>query len=83
MSVTMLKYHIDRLEKSLVKFGNHPLYDAIDLRTLTVNLSSFENIHDWIKNKNMPEHLKKNVIKAILSTNPPEEVKFELMLHLL
>lgn len=67
------------LKESKVKFGDHPIYNSIDLRTLTQDVLGFSNLTDWINSKNMPDHLKKNIIIAILSTNPPENVKNELI----
>jgi hypothetical protein len=82
-TVEQLYHFINSLENPKVKFGDHPLYDSIDLRTLTSDLIRFDNLEDWLKSKNMPIYLKENVIKAvikaILSTNPPEEVRNELV----
>lgn len=82
-TVKELYHFVNSLENPKVKFGNHPLFDSIDLRTLTSDLIRFDNLEDWLKNKNMPIHLKENIIKAILSTNPPEEVRNELILCML
>lgn len=67
------------LKESKVKFGDHPIYNMIDLRTLTHDILGYSNMKNWIDSKNMPDHLKKNIILAILSTNPPENVKNELI----
>jgi hypothetical protein len=79
----MLYYHIQSLENPTVKFGDHPIYNAINLRDLTHDIRNFPTIYDWLKNKNAPDHLRKNIVKALLSTEPPEEVKLELMAFLL
>ena len=98
MTTVIELYHfVNSLEDTKVKFGDrprlgsclwdqiyyYPLYNSIDLRTLTSDLIRFDNLEDWLKSKNMPIHLKENVIKAILSTNPPEEVRNELILCML
>jgi hypothetical protein len=82
-TVKELYHFVNSLKNPKVKFGDHPLYNSIDLRTLTSDLIRFDNLEDWLKSKNMPIHLKENVIKAILSTNPPEEVRNELILCML
>ena len=82
-TVEELRNFVDSLENSKIKFGDHPLFDLIDLRTLTNDLLRFDNLEDWLKSKNMPNHLKENVIKAILSTNPPESIKNELISFML
>lgn len=79
----ILHNHIQGLEEEIVKFGDHPIYNAINLKTLTSDLKKFNNLNDWFKNKNLTNHLIKNIVKAILSTNPPEETKVELLILIL
>jgi hypothetical protein len=84
MTTNQILYdHIQNLEKELVKFGDHPIYNAINLKHLTKNLKDFKTLHDWFNSKNVTNHLRKNITKAILTTNPPEETKIELLSFLL
>ena len=66
-----------------VKFGDPPIFAAINLVTLTSDLLEFKTIKDWLDSKNMPDHLRKNIIKALISIEPPENARNELIIMIL
>jgi hypothetical protein len=51
----------------------------IDLKTLTKHIINYNSLQSWLQSKNLTDHLQKNIIKAILNTNPPESVRNELL----
>ena len=67
----------------MVKFGDPPIFAAINLVTLTSDLLEFKTIKDWLDSKNMPDHLRKNIIKALISIEPPENARNELIIMIL
>jgi hypothetical protein len=84
MDTSLLLYnHIGTLRNPVVKFGSHPLYDSINLSTLCADCIRFNNITDWLKGKNVPAHLRKDIVLALLGTEPPDEVRAELLMNVL
>lgn len=71
----------------MIKFGDHgenPKWEyVINLVTLTSDLLEFKTIKDWLDSKNMPDHLRKNIIKALISIEPPENARNELIMMIL
>jgi hypothetical protein len=83
MSTIELYESVRQMKNPRVKFGDHPIYNNINLVTLTSDLLKFETIKDWVDSKNMPNHIKNNIIKALISIDPPENAKNELIVLLL
>jgi hypothetical protein len=70
---------INNLDNSVVTLTDNPFFRTIDLKVLTKDVKEFDNITDWVNNKNMPNHLKKTVLKVLLNINLPENVRNELL----
>jgi len=70
---------INNLDNSVVNLTDNPVFRTIDLKVLTKDVKEFDNITDWVNNKNMPNHLKKTVLTVLLNINLPENVRNELL----
>lgn len=79
---------IENLKSSRIELhhsghGSGSAFRSLDLRTLTKNIKNYSSIHNWMKSLNLTEFLKKNIIISILKTNPPENVKNELLAEII
>jgi|LakMenEpi03Aug12_release.lakeMendotaPanAssembly.Ray.scaffolds.fasta_scaffold349542_1 hypothetical protein len=75
---------INNLEKPVVELPldfkkSNTTYHSIDLKIFTKDIENFDNITTWIKSKNIPDHLQRNIIKVLIGINPPQNVKNELI----
>lgn len=76
----LLKEFVDNMKSPNIKFVDSPIFNySINLKTLCKDLENFSNIESWLNNKKAPQHLRNNLIKALLSINPPENVRNELI----
>lgn len=76
----LLFYWIDKLENPTVLLHSESkAFRTIDLKYLSKDILNFNNLHSWIKNKNIPKFLFKNILITIINTNPPEDCRNELL----
>ena len=86
----MLLCWINQLENPTISLfeKSKGLYDVInyvrfvrtiDLKHLSKDILDYENLHGWIKNKNISKFLLKNILITIINTNPPENCRNELL----
>jgi hypothetical protein len=59
------------------------IFHKIDLKILCKDVKNYDNLQDWLKSKNAPKYLLKNIIITIINLNPPENVKNQLLSILL
>ena len=57
----------------------HTPFHSINLKTLTKDITNYNSLQVWLKNKNLTNYLQTNIIKSILKINPPENVRNELL----
>lgn len=71
---------INQLESPIISlFEKTKAFRTIDLKHLAKDILDFRDLHSWIKNKNIPKFLLKNILITIINNNPPENCKNELL----
>lgn len=71
---------INQLENPTISlFEKTKAFRTIDLKHLSKDILDYENLHGWIKNKNISKFLLKNILITIINTNPPENCRNELL----
>lgn len=72
---------VESLENPVVQMDES--LHTIDLKTLTKDTRLHHDFREWWKSKNMPKHLNNTIIKTILNTNPPENIRTALLFMML
>lgn len=74
---------IKNLESPVIRLIPYENKRSINLETLCKDITNFSNLHEWVDSKNLTPFLKENILLTLLSTNPPENIKNELLLLLI
>lgn len=74
---------IKNLKSPVIRLIPYENKRSINLETLCKDITNFSNLHEWVDSKNLTPFLKKNILLTLLSTNPPENIKNELLLLLI
>jgi hypothetical protein len=80
ITAASLKDFVHSLDEPVVQLD--PPFRTMDLRILVKDAGN-EPLDKWWQGKNMTPTLKKIVAGALLSTNPPEEIKNFIILLML
>lgn len=76
----LLSGWINQLDNPLVLLHEQSkAFRTIDLKHLSKDILDFKNLHSWIRNKNIPKFLLRNILITIINTNPPEDCRNELL----
>lgn len=71
---------VNELEQPLVLLHSQTkAFRTIDLKYLFKDVLDYTNLYGWIKSKNIPKFLLKNILITIINTNPPDSCKNELL----
>jgi len=80
MTTVELFEFINKLEEPVVVLHSESkAFRTIDLKHLSKDVLDYTNLYGWIKSKNIPKFLLKNILITIIRTNPPENCKNELL----
>jgi hypothetical protein len=80
MTTIHLFEFINKLEEPVVVLHSQSkAFRTIDLKHLSKDVLDYTNLYGWIKSKNIPKFLLKNILITIINTNPPDSCKNELL----
>jgi hypothetical protein len=80
MTTIQLFEFINKLEEPVVVLHSQSkAFRTIDLKHLSKDLLDYTNLYGWIKSKNIPKFLLKNILITIINSNPPENCRNELL----